>query len=395
MGTTQLPIFDLSVFIINTPLSLTNPNLSRQSSVYELTTICEDVGCFQSESYLVEICLGDTIQVFAGNGSNYFWIPDYNISNDTIRNPFIFPLVDTFYVVSYISDSNCISFDTFQVTVNGLPEISILPNDTTICVADTIALIASGATSYLWSPEEFLSNINSPSPLAFPEVSTLFTVIGVDGNGCESADSVYIDIVVCCGSEASFIPSDTFLCVGDLVTFQNTSVSTGIAVFSWDFGNSAIPSQFEGITPPAVIFPESGVHEIELILTDDCGSDSSTIDLFVENLPEFDIIDDTVLCSDEANLTIQLGDDPIDGFEYNWTPVLNLNDPFISNPIASVDQAITYTVVVSDLFTGCSNADSVEISLQVCDTVVETGVLVLCPKRFFSQFGWRKTTILW
>ena len=45
------------------------------------------------------VCLGDSIQLNTSGGVSYNWQPNYNITDTSISNPFVFPTVDTTYVV--------------------------------------------------------------------------------------------------------------------------------------------------------------------------------------------------------------------------------------------------------------------------------------------------------
>ena len=83
------------------------------------------------------------------------------------------------------------------VTLYPTPPISltdVTPNQTLI-YGDTLALNASGAQIYLWTPDNgTLSNPNINDPLAFPFENITYTVYGSDANGCE--DSAKVDVTV-------------------------------------------------------------------------------------------------------------------------------------------------------------------------------------------------------
>src|SRR5690606_37634508 len=75
------------------------------------------------------------------------------------------------YTVSLIveTDKGCI--DTLQKTITTLdkPPLTV-PNDTLICIIDTLQLNAVGTGSFVWSPNYNISNANINNPLVSPDV---------------------------------------------------------------------------------------------------------------------------------------------------------------------------------------------------------------------------------
>ena len=53
-------------------------------------------------------------------------------------------------------------------------------------------LNATGAITYEWTPEDYLSNPVVPDPTAFPEDTIVYYVTGTDQFGCENTDSVTV-----------------------------------------------------------------------------------------------------------------------------------------------------------------------------------------------------------
>ncbi len=69
------------------------------------------------------------------------------------------------------------------------------------------------------------------------------------------------------------------------------------------------------------------------------------------------------------NVPIQIGNAPVAGFTYAWTPVQGLSDPAIANPTATVATTQTFAVVVTETASGCKlNTDvTVNSSAPVAD----------------------------
>ena len=69
--------------------------------------------------------------------------------------------------------------------------------------------------------------------------------------------------------------------VNDSIDFTNHSVSTGTVTYSWDFGVFA-NRQFSSLSDPAgIVFSQVGFHPVTLVVTDDCGVDSITLNVEV------------------------------------------------------------------------------------------------------------------
>ncbi len=66
--------------------------------------------------------------------------------------------------------------------------------DTMVCKGNTMALKASGAVSYTWSPATFLSCTNCASPVAKPDIATRYVVKGTTAHGCSNTDSVMVKV---------------------------------------------------------------------------------------------------------------------------------------------------------------------------------------------------------
>jgi gliding motility-associated-like protein len=105
-----------------------------------------------------------------------------------------------------VSDANgCTASGTGSVGIVAGPQISVLPENATITVGDSVQLSASGGLSYSWSPPDYLSCSDCSSPMASPQVTTIYNVTGFDAAGCLNTALVTITVEERC--DEVFIPT--------------------------------------------------------------------------------------------------------------------------------------------------------------------------------------------
>lgn len=310
------------------------------------------------------LCLGGTM-VIGGTptgpaGSSYQWTPNTFLDDDTIANPASTPTATITYVV-VVNDSNgCLGTDTVTITVNPLPSADA-GSDTLICNSDTVQLFASGGVSYSWSPTTGLSNPNIANPLAFPSVTTTYTVTVTDNNGCTDTDFITITV----GNPLANAGIDASFCLGDSVQLN----ASGGTSYSW--------SPTTGLSNPNIANPWASpsittVYTVTVSDINGC-SNSDSVTVTVNALPLVDAGPDTILCEGDS---VVIGGSPTGpaGATYLWSPNFDLDNPTLANPTSTPSGSITYIVTVSDTNT-CNNTDTMNIvvnPLPIADAGVDT-----------------------
>lgn len=141
----------------------TNPSLSVTQAGNYFVDVLDVNGCPSSDSILVQvwpelqgdlgtdtlICSGDSILLDASSwaGANYLWMPG-GATTSTL------PVGSTDTFVVQIGDGNgCIYRDTFNLTVDLPPLVSLTASNTVECVGDTLVFTASpgGLANYSFS----------------------------------------------------------------------------------------------------------------------------------------------------------------------------------------------------------------------------------------------------
>jgi len=312
------------------------------------------------------ICSIDTLQLKSSSsvpGAVFDWSPFYNITNANTNEPLVYPKTTTTYNVS-VSYKGCVTNDSVKVHV--IDDVSlIMPHDTTICATDNVQLVPSTNGLYFtWSPPDGLSNAKLANPLATPLTNTDYKVV-VSVGKCVATDDVHINVVPYPSANAG---SDIALCFGK--TAQLNAVVKG-SLFYW--------TPTTGLLDPnslsTIVGPQSTTQYV-LHVMDTLGCPKPSIDsILVKVIPKVKAFagNDTTVVREQA---LQLN--ATGGTYYQWTPVFNLSDPNIANPVLTFLESpdtLLYSVKVSTP-EGCSGIASIKIF------VFETEPQVFVPTAF-------------
>ena len=297
-------------------------------------------------------------------GYRYMWNPETGLSNPRISNPLATLTKNTTYILTVANSLNCIAYDTISITLRQAPkiEVSTLSGDTTLCRGDTIQLIASGAESFEWSPKEGLNDPFIPNPIASPTKSTLYTVIGRNGE-CSDTGSVLVSVFK---KPILKLLHQSQLCSGDSITLA----VSGAEHYDWFpkdsilFSSSAYP----------IVFPKTTTTYYVKGTTSTCSVlDSITITVFQK--PKLSISDSENICLGSSVTLKAEGAD-----SYHWLPHTGLNNPFSATPIATPLVSTAYTVYG----TSQNCTDSAIVKVTVRDTTQFPFILSILGKNPFT-----------
>jgi gliding motility-associated-like protein len=220
------------------------------------------------------VCLGDVSSfsdLSSTNVTNWEWnFQDGNTSS--LENPTnTFLTAGSFDVELVVGTTNgCTDTISNTITIYPLPIVNA-GQDVTICAGETVTLSANGAQVYNWNPNTITNGQNFT-----PNASGIYTVTGVDANGCEDTDDLNIVVLPVPDAIVSANPLTGF--PGDIFTFTNTS--TNALTYNWNFGNGEttlvndLSDQTQSYTAP-------GTYTIELNASNGLCADSSFITVIV------------------------------------------------------------------------------------------------------------------
>lgn len=172
---------------------------------YYLTATDPQSGCSLTDSVRIQalefnisydsshfICPGQQVQLEVTGGFGFQWSPSGSLSSDTISDPIANPGSTTVYTFQTWDACNCDTL-TGQITVEVDTSLRILTPDTSICLGDSLQIVAAGGSVYSWSPANYnISNDSISDPLVWPNVDTSYVVTIQDSGGCFAEDTVHI-----------------------------------------------------------------------------------------------------------------------------------------------------------------------------------------------------------
>jgi len=361
-GTATLTASGGGTYVWNTTQTIPVINVSPVDTTWYYVTVTLISGCSSVDSVRVNvnplpvtsaypdttICAGESVTLTATGGIGYVWSTTPPQITNTIT---VTPADTTLYYVT-VTDLGCSAVDSANVNVNPLP-LADAGIDPTICFGDSVQLMASGGTIYLWSPPVGLSDVNVSNPFARPADTTTYTVT-VTLNGCMSSDSVTVNVNPIPVADAG---TDTSICFGDSVQLA----AFGVPGYSYQWSTGAI-TQLITVAP-------ADTTEYYLTVTDNGCTDVDTVRVNVNPRPVIFIGNDTTICENDTLIL-----DPGSGYStYLW-------NNGSTNQQYRAYLADTYEVTVTNVY-GCDDADTIVLSVN------PTPVVTINPVNPFVCYG--------
>ncbi len=181
------------------------------------------------------ICKGQPVLLSATGASSYSWSNTSTLSCNNCPNPIALTPVTTTYEVSGSNAFGCISRDTTQVVVAQPFKIRASPNDT-VCVGESMELLAEGADYYRWAPSATLNRNDIPNPIATPTVRTVYRVVGYDSANCFTDTSL---VILTVGKVPTVsLGADRVVAAGTLYPLVTTVTNGPIVKWVWTSGQN-------------------------------------------------------------------------------------------------------------------------------------------------------------
>jgi gliding motility-associated-like protein len=285
--------------------------------------------------------------------SSYVWNPATFLSASNVAQPNFSAGSTTTYQI-LVNNGSCI--DTLWQQVEVVELELVLPNDTVLCEADILNLMATYTPSdatILWSSEpdfSILLNDNNTDPDITQNVQTpsVFYAAILD-QGCPLYDSVVVQMV----SFQTVIEGDFSVCQGDTTLLEILSPNP---LFDYLWGPTANILSGQHTSQVSVMVPQT--MEFYVHSTYQGCNSSDTITILLSPLGFSNITATATPSIIVSGQTAQLYATP-SGYQYQWWPMETLENSTVANPMASPTETTTYAVMITD--GECVAMDSVTV----------------------------------
>lgn len=323
------------------------------------------------------ICEGDSTTLTGTGGTSYTWTPATGLSCTSCASPIAKPTTTTTYTVTGTNTANCSNTATVTINVNPKPNVTAGANQS-ICNGSTAQLQATGAVSYLWSPATGLSNTTIANPVASPTVTTTYTVVGTNANGC--SDTGVVTVTVGSLPTVSAGPNQ-FMCPGGSVTLNGSGATT----YSW--------SPTTGLSCTNCASPTASPAATTTYTVTGTGANGCTgtaqVTVTVNTTPVITVAGNNPICvGNNVSLTAS------GATSYTWTPATGLSCTNCANPTANPTTTTTYTVTGTS-GVGCTASTTVTVVVNPLPTVSAGNNVAICSGSSTVLQATGATTYTW
>lgn len=383
--TNSLPNADFTISpdtiaCVNTPVTFTNTSLGGAwiNSLNECDTT----------QILNWIITPNTYNVLSGNlGNNppFVNIPSSWGSDDVSVE---FTATGTYTIKLVVRSRNTCGYDSIIRTmcVQATPTPSFTATSSESCTPLTVNLTdnsiinnSCGTSTRLWNITQLSGVCSQDSANSFMFISgtnntSANPVVRFYNAGTYSAE---ITLISPCGSytsapqiftvrkspEGALSGIPPFLCVSESIT-PSATVSDcldSISQYVWTFPTGT-PASSNNATPGTVTFASTGIKNISLAVSNQCGTTTATATVEVQAAPVANAGNNTDFCSGD---TAQIGSAPVNNLTYSWNPATGLSSSAIANPtvmLAATDTIVTQTYIITVANqAGCTSIDTVVV----------------------------------
>ncbi|MCG8700332.1 MAG: T9SS type A sorting domain-containing protein, partial [Bacteroidales bacterium] len=334
------------------------------SSVTYTVTGIDTNGCSNQDQVIVTIhkapnvvttsnrqmCVGQFITLTAsGDALTYVW----ENGAGTGTTVMVDPKRDTMFVVRGSDVIGCSNTDTVMVKVDPRPDVDA-SGDVTMCAGLSTDLVVTGtATSYSWNNLAGTGTLVSVSP----DTTTKYTVIGTDDNGCQSADTVIVEIM----DRPTVVASENdTVCWGDTVTLT----ATGNALtYNWSDGSVGNVVQVVPLTDRTYTVTGIGSNGCET---------NDDVTLTLKEVPSVNITSSPDVCMGESVSLHVTGN----ALSYEWSHGGGNDTVITITPVHDTTYRVTGTGE-----NGCWNIDEATINVHPLPVVTASSADTICMEQ--------------
>ena len=276
----------------------------------------------------------------------------YSVDGTTFQTSNIFNVAPGTYTVTVKDDNGCTNvLSNISVQFDNTITLSTGANPTICESKNAILPAATNGTSVIWTPATALSSTTILNPVASPIVTTKYYIKSTLGI-CDKIDSVTVFVNPAPTANAG---RDSVICYGGSTQLSGS----GGTDYNW---SPATYLSGTNVRNPAVTKPVTITYYLSVTDANGCTSLSKD-DVKITVLPPAKLYAgaDTAIAINQPLGLFALDINHIGFIKYHWSPETGLNNPFISNPVATLSDYITYLVVTASTASGCEGIDTIRV----------------------------------
>lgn len=296
------------------------------------------------------------LSTISSGSLNYFWSFDDN-STSAKANPTHFYTEDKTYKakLKVVSENACADSVYTFVEVYPKPVADFVAP--AVCAGKAVEFLNTSTIkkgkiiNFLWDFGDGSNSLQeNPSKLYFNPEEYEISLQVYSEFGC--SDTIQKSFSPTSNPVADFNVEN--VCLKNTISPQNTTSNYENLQFEWNFGDGNTSNSVE----PEHLYSLPEIYTITLKAISPAGClDSLRRNVIIYPLPNTNTGNDTVISRGyPLTLSAKGGD------EFIWLPTTGLDDPFSENPIAKLNESITYQLQSKNEF-GCVNYDSVKIEV--------------------------------
>ena len=301
------------------------------------------------------ICIGGQVPLSASGIGAITWSPNQFLSSNSGANVVASPDSSITYVATLTTPEGCSTTDSVRVNVYYDPPSANLPDTLVLCQGTSTSITASGASTYLWSPNQYISAVNQATVTLWPTQEMYYFCDFTNACGTVT-DSVYIDIL----TASIFAGNDTIICPRETANLW----ASGGLYYQWSPAYAIIEQTGNQVW----VSPNTSTN-FQVVGTDINGcKDTAYVEVVLHPLPTITISPDIQAFYGDLVELNAVGNSP---GAYVWSPPEFLSCINCPDPIANPDMDYTYVVTFTDL-NGCIADAMVSISYEAVIYVPNT-----------------------
>ena len=299
------------------------------------------------------ICGGNSQLLTASGAQTYSWYSLSPISSTTGQSVSATPSNSDVVRVIGTDGSGCVDTAFANITVIKAVNLVLNQSSDTSCQGISVNMIASGASTYVWSPATGLNTTTGNTVIATPDTTTNYKVVATATNGCK--DSLVAPLHINPKPVLAMNHDVSDLCIGDSVLLT----VSGANIYSWtpsaglsDTASSSTMAS-PNVTTNYTIYGETNYG---------C-KDTTTSVVNIHAYPVISVTADQQICP-RTNAVITANG----ATTYAWSPSTYLSSTTGATVTTTPDSTIIYTVIGESF--GCADTLITTVTVSPLPTII-------------------------